>query len=236
MRENNTMQEPLEEHVLATYFTLRVGIAVIAIAFPLLLWLGGRFYVGLPLQDSMSAYYHAAVDGRSMRNWFVGILFAVGVFLYLYKGFSNKENYALNVAGVMAIGVAVFPMEWACGEACSRYSVHGVCAVLFFVSIAFVSVRCAADTLSLIQDEHLRTVFRRAYKTLAGLMLASPAIALVLNFILLQHRAAVFYVEAFGILAFAAYWLTKSRELALSQAEKKALRGELRSLEPPSSK
>jgi hypothetical protein len=230
------MQEPLEEHVLATYFTLRVGIAVIAIAFPLLLWLGGRFYVGLPLQDSMSAYYHAAVDGRSMRNWFVGILFAVGVFLYLYKGFSNKENYALNVAGVMAIGVAVFPMEWACGEACSRYSVHGVCAVLFFVSIAFVSVRCAADTLSLIQDEHLRTVFRRAYKTLAGLMLASPAIALVLNFILLQHRAAVFYVEAFGILAFAAYWLTKCRELALSQAEKKALRGELRSLEPPSSK
>jgi hypothetical protein len=221
------MQKPLEEHVLATYFTLRVGIAVIAALFPLLLWLGGRLYAGLPLQESMSAYYHAANDGKSMRDWFVGILFAVGVFLYLYKGFSNKENYALNLAGIMAVGVAIFPKEWNCGENCSTYSLHGVCAVLFFLCIAFVCVRCSPDTLRLIEDEKIRAYFRRLYKTLAAVMLASPLIAFLLNALLRQYSALIFYVEMTGIFAFAAYWLTKSKELSLTQAEKKALRGEL---------
>ena len=87
-------RDELQHHMFATYTTLRIGLAVIAFAFPILLWLGGRV-IGLPLQDSMSAYYHAfAADGQSMRNWFVGILFAVGVILYLYQGYSYRENYA----------------------------------------------------------------------------------------------------------------------------------------------
>lgn len=217
-------QKPLEEHILATYFTLRIGIAVIAALFPLLLWLGGRLYAGLPLEESMSAYYHAANDGKSMRDWFVGILFATGVFLYLYKGYSNKENYALNLAGVLAIGVAIFPRAQEGGGA---YSLHGACAVAFFLCIAFVCVRCSADTLRLIEDEKLRASFRRLYKILAALMLTSPLIAFVLNTIFRQYKSLVFYVEAVGIFAFAAYWLTKSRELSITQAERKALRGEL---------
>jgi hypothetical protein len=222
------MQQPsLEEHIRDTYFTLRIGIAVIAIVFPLLLWIGGRFYAGLPLQDSMSAYYHAAIDGRSMRNWFVGILFAVGVFLYLYKGYSNRENYALNLAGVMAVGIAVFPMEWNCGSECAKYSAHGICAVIFFLSIAFVCVRCSPDTLRLIKDEDEREKYRNLYIGLASTMVISPLIAFLINALFRQHGSLVFYIEAVGIFAFAGYWLTKSRELSLTQAEKRALHGEL---------
>ena len=47
-----------------------------------------------------------------MRIWSVGILFVVAAFLYLYKGFTPFENYALNVAGVCALGVALVPMPW----------------------------------------------------------------------------------------------------------------------------
>ena len=221
------MKSSLENHVIATYFSLRFGVALIAIVFPILLWLGGLFYVGLPLQDSMSAYYHASNDGKSMRNWFVGILFAVGVVLYLYKGYSNKENYALNMAGVLAIGIAIFPMAWNCGDSCDKYSIHGVCAVLFFICIAFVCVFCAKDTLRLIEDETIRTYFRRLYHTLAAAMILSPVVALVLNILFRQYGSLVFYVEAFGIFAFSAYWLTKSKELSMTQAERKALRGEI---------
>jgi hypothetical protein len=77
-------QEP-ESHIYSTYFTLRLGMAAIAILFLFILWIGGHIYAGLPLQDLMSAYYHANIDGRSVRDWFVGILFAIGAFLYLYK-------------------------------------------------------------------------------------------------------------------------------------------------------
>src|SRR5688572_3707669 len=164
------MKADLQKHVLATYFTLRMGIALIAIVFPLLLWIGGKFYAGLPLQDSMSAYYHAVLDGKSMRDWFVGILFAVGVFLYLYKSYSNNENFALNIAGIMALGIAIFPMEWECGTGCAKYSIHGVCAVLFFICIAYVCVCCSRDTLSLLPNERQRARYRNMYRTLAALM------------------------------------------------------------------
>jgi hypothetical protein len=97
----------------------------------------------------------------------------------------------------------------------------------FFLSIMFVSFKCPSDTLGLITDENLRAKFRMMYKTLAMIMLASPAAAYVLNVVTPQYKAFVFYVEAGGIFAFAAYWLTKSRELSLTQAEEKAVRSEV---------
>src|SRR5216684_1487516 len=139
--------DKLQKHILGTYFSLRIGIAIVAMLFPFILWIGGRLYVGLPLQDSMSAYYHASINQTSMRDWFVGILFAVGIFLNLYKGYSNSENIALNFAGILAVGIAIFPMQWNCGTDCSWFSIHGLCAVLFFFCIAFVCIRCASDTL-----------------------------------------------------------------------------------------
>ena len=86
----------LSEHMVKTYRTLRIGLIVIALLFPWVLWLGGYYLTGgqLRLQRSMSDYYHANAEvirgpsvpesvarerlgsGRGvMRNWFVGLLF-----------------------------------------------------------------------------------------------------------------------------------------------------------------
>lgn len=219
--------EALEKHIFGTYFTLRIGIAVIAILFPFILWIGGNLYLGLPLQDSMSAYYHANIGDKSMRDWFVGILFAVGAFLYLYKGYSSAENIALNGAGIFAVGIAIFPMQWNCGADCGKYSLHGFCAVSFFLCTAFVCIRCASDTLHLIQDEKIKRRYNLAYKLIGIVMIASPAIAFVLTALLKQYRAQTFYAEVVGILAFATYWLTKSRELSITGAERLALQAKL---------
>ena len=103
--------EKLKRHMFMTYFTQRAGMAAIAFIFPFFLWFVGLSQ-GIELQDSMSAYYHKIVEGVSMRDWFVGFLCAIGVFLYLYKGFSNAENILLNIAGISAVGVAMVPMAW----------------------------------------------------------------------------------------------------------------------------
>jgi hypothetical protein len=163
----------LENHIFGTYLTLRIGVAIIAILFPFILWIGGLFYVEIPLQNSMSAYYHASIDHKSMRDWFVGILFAIGAFLYLYKGFSNKENIALNCAGTFALGIALFPMEWDCGDTCKRLSLHGTCATLFFLCIAFVCLRCASDTLDLIPNEQDKRKFELLYQLIGLAMIAT---------------------------------------------------------------
>lgn len=222
-----SMKAHLETNFRATYFMLRFGAVTITILLPFLLWLGGKFYAGLPLQDSMSAYYHAINDGKTMRDWFVGILFAMGLILYFYKGYSDTENIALNIAGILAVGVAIFPMGWGCGENCPSISIHGICAVTFFVIIAFVCVYCSRDTLNLIRDEGVRARYGRIYKTLAIVMVLSPVVAFLLNAFFRQYNSRVFYIEAFGILAFAAYWFVKSRELAVVETEKKLLEGNL---------
>jgi hypothetical protein len=214
--------DDLQIHIFATYANLRIGVVAIAILFPFLLWGGGAIH-GISLPDSMSAYYHVTENGKSMRNWFVGILFALGIILYLYKGYSHQENYALNVAGVFAIGIAIFPMEWDCGEECNKLSAHGVSAVLFFLSVAYVCLRCASDTLDLMNDENREKRYRMYYRLIGAGLICSPLIAVLMTFISQQSKSYTFMAETAGIWVFGSYWLLKSWEIASTNAERLAL-------------
>lgn len=238
------MPRTIEQQIKATYIALRIGAAVIAFVFPLLLWTGGKL-AGFSLRDSMSAYYWATPDqlcpcgenpdhsckkqGREvdvsltrppqqkslepgvMRNWFVGLLFATGALLFVNQGHSRKEDLALTVAGLLAIGIALFPMPWDCYR--HSFSLHGFCAISFFVCIAFVSAICSRDTLNLILDPKVRSQYRETYIGLAIIMVLSPIAAYAFNFITSQH-SSVFWAELFGIYAFAGYWCVKTKEMS----------------------
>ncbi len=225
----------LQKNILATYFSLRIGIAVIGLALPLVLSFGGHFYANIQLQASISDYYHALGDaGKSMRDWFVGFLFVVGVFLYLYKGYSKLENYLLNIGGILCVGIAVIPM---CNKAtnpvpCGWLTPHGFCAITFFLCISGVCFFCAHNTLELIKDagfpnpEKRISVFKTIYRAIALAMIGSIGTAWVFNEIA-GNKHVVFWVEFAGIWSFAAYWLVKSKELSDTAAESKALAGRL---------
>ena len=212
----------LQQHVLGAYFSLRAGIVVLSLAFPLTLYFGGRWWDGIPLQTSMSAYY-GAHDGF-MRNWFVGILWVVGWFLYAYKGFSTLENIVLNIAGVFGVLIAMVPCR--CWDADPESSkVHGFVAVSFFVLMAFVCIRCGPDTIELLPDKQQQARFRRYYNIIGAAMVLSPAAALLVSYVVRQLVNYKFFVEMFGIYAFATYWLVKSWELSITSAEKTAAQG-----------
>lgn len=220
-------QDELREHVFSTYVNLRYGLAAIAVALPVVVYLVG-IADGIPLQDSISAYYWAsgAADAPA-RVWLVGGLFAISSGLYLYKGFTTAENIALNLAAILGIGVAVFPMEWQCGTECGKYSIHGFCAVSMFVCLAYVMGFRAHDTLRLLPAEENLARYRAIYAGLAVTMVASPVSAFVLNSLVGTSTTYVFFIEAAGIWAFAAYWWFKSGELQKSNATRRALRGEI---------
>jgi len=146
-----------------------------------------------------------------MRNWFVGLLFATGALLFVNQGHSRKEDLVLNLAGLLAVGIALVPMPWDCYR--HPFSLHGFCAVSFFVCIAFVSAICSRDTLDLIRDPKVRARYRKTYLGLAVLMLVSPIAAYVFNFITSQ-RSPVYWAELFGIYAFAGYWCVKTKEMS----------------------
>jgi hypothetical protein len=230
------MKEPrssgdLQEHMLWTYYGLRVGLAGIGIALPVLVLLAGGVLHDVWLEPSISAYYHTKpkLIWFTTRDIFVGGLLAASACLYLYKGFSNKENIALNLAGIFALFVALLPTKAPDQAAGLVSNLHGTSAVLFFLCIAYVSLARSRDTLHLLPPEK-RGRYERLYRSTGLAMIASPAVAVVLSFALeptSRVRTVTFWVETFGIWSFAAYWLAKTGEMRESSAERRALDAEL---------
>jgi hypothetical protein len=217
-------------HITATYQSIRIGMVIVTLALPLILWLGGRS-CGLPLQGSMSAYYHASCDGAIfgnglMRDWFVGGLFGLGMILFMYRGYTFLENWALNFAGILICCVALIPMGWPVAEESGfGFSAHGICAVVFFLLIAYVCIFRARDTVSLISDPARQKYYKRWYRIIGALMIASPLIAIVLKSVLAKQHATVFFVEMAGVYVFAVYWFVKSKEILETNADEKVACG-----------
>lgn len=220
-------QKNLSNHVSYTYQALRRGVAAIAFGLPIVLAFGGYVWKQLPLQNSMSAYYHANAGHGPMRDWFVGGLFAVGVILFVYQGYTRREDIALNLAGMFVCGVALVPMEWSESTTSDKFSWHGVLAVLFFLCIGYVCVFRASDTLPLILDLQKRARYRRWYKIIGTLMWLSPLGAFLLVSVFGVRDQLIFFVELFGVYAFAAFWALKGHEIGLTKADYKATKGEL---------
>jgi hypothetical protein len=224
----------LSKSIARSYFFLRIGLAVMAFAFPVLLLVGGLL-AKVPIQGSMSAYYHATLNALPdhpagqgvMRDLFVGILFAVGISLFVYQGVTRLEDYALNLAGLFALGIALFPMQWS-GPRTLTGDLHKAFAICFFACIAYVAIFRARDTLSLISNETRRKYYGRLCVILGCLMIGLPIIAFVLALFPLLTKYQIFLIEFCRIYAFGAYWVAKTCELRETDFDRKAAQGRIR--------
>lgn len=239
MKDDGCIEDPdqLRQHVLGTYFTLRWGLGTIAVVLPLAL-LAVHGLNGSPqVLSSMSSAYWLLENDKwfSGRAVFVGGLCAIAAGLYLYKGYSKKENVALNLAAIAMFLVALFPMEVNClpndtPEDSTQFSycfpghnLHGPAAVAAFAFLFYVVFFRAKDSLKELKDESTRQLFRVTYRVCAMLMVAFPAAAGVLHVLRHNYSTLTFWLEASGIAAFAVYWFIKSLEMHLSSADEKAL-------------
>jgi hypothetical protein len=213
----------LQKYIAQTYFGLRLVLAILAFAFPWLLYIGGRL-ANEGLAPSLSAYYE--VDGGLMRDQFVGVLWAVGMMLLAYRGLHWSESIALLVAGVSAVGIASFPCHCLPGNA-HHSAVHAFFAVLFFASIAYVCIWCAPDTLPLMPPGTTPSAatFTRIYRIIGGLMIIAPLASVALDHWLSDGGKTVVLAEVAGIYTFASFWCVKSWELGKSDAEHEIARG-----------
>ncbi len=250
----------IQKHMLMMFISLRWGVGLIGLSLPVILAGVGYSIYGIPLAGSMSAYYHATKDcsgvkaansleaektaqggavpapceligAGPMRNWFVGNLFFIGGAMLLMRGFSRLENWALNIAGIMAPCVALFPMNWGTE---SGFNPHLTFAIIFFVCVGFTCVFCSGKTLKempqTIPDRaQVIAFYRRWYRVFGVLMIAAPICA---HLFLLSDPHKMFFVEAAGVWAFGLYWLFKTFELKRSDVEEKALMGQLSEMDP----
>ncbi len=124
-----------------SYLTLRRTVGVLGVLLPVILPLGVLVLgSSAAFQDSISAYH-----GTVMRGVFVGVLSAIGVFLFSYVGYPPSDdkkpydlsdNWAGNLAGASAIGVALFP---ATSDDGLVTAIHFVAAAILFLTLAYFS-------------------------------------------------------------------------------------------------
>ena len=108
----NNKEVDIEGNNIFTYRRIRRTIGYLGISLPILLV--GLSYISFfrtPLQTSISDYYFT-----NLREIFTGTLAAVGLFMINYKGSGNpsiwkNDNLLTNIAGIMAIGVALIPVN-----------------------------------------------------------------------------------------------------------------------------
>jgi hypothetical protein len=250
--DDKTLEEKAQEiqdQMATTYSNIRYGLAIISFLFPLWLWGIGQWWYNIPLLGSMSAYYwEVSTDGGPIRNWldskdipfldeilvqrlgeapmrswFVGILFLLGFCLYLYKGFRKGENYLLNVAGIAAVGVALFPIPGNCADlpTCPDYgTLHALFAVTTFACIGLVAWFYAQYTLDLIRlAEQEKTAAYRWWYRIISLAFVLLILAAIVPSPLTYSPYRIFYLEWSGVWILACYWWVKSNELSEKRVE-----------------
>ena len=212
--------EDLDRTVNATYFLWRRWMAMLALAVPVVLWLGGAVFGtdGVLPNASISDYYFR--PGGWVRDFFVAAMCAIGINLYFYQGYSQREDLALDLAGVCAALVGLSPTG--AGDAADTSLprlfgvpwLHQAAAVILFVTMAYVCVFESRCTVHLLQDTKAQGRYTATYRLLGVLMILVPLTVFLIGNPHDGQSRWIFFVEAFGVWIFASYWLVKSREVA----------------------
>ena len=98
-----------EPRYVRSYVCTRFAIGLLGVLLPLVLvFLEPALFDGLPApRGSLSAYYYSG-----LREVFVGGLWAIGIFLVVYKFLDySGESLLSSLAGTAAVLVAIFPTE-----------------------------------------------------------------------------------------------------------------------------
>jgi hypothetical protein len=219
-----TADQDIKAHMLATYKALRWLMAMVTGLFLITLTgyrLFGKDSTAMP-RESISAYYWHHNDDFPMKDVFVGALVGVGLLLMSYQGYTDRENWALNTAGVAIICVVFLPMDWdvgknAPGPMTPRGWAHYACAFFFFLPLAYVALFRAQDTLGLLPDGARKMLFKNLYRVIGLCMAVVPF--LTAGFGIFGDRAWLYKLEYTGAALFLAYWAIKSNEIKASLAE-----------------
>ncbi|MEE9428893.1 MAG: hypothetical protein V3V25_12175 [Paracoccaceae bacterium] len=220
-------QQKDRNELVSSYLEVRKFIGFIGISLPIFLLLFSVIADGTGPKDSISAYYYSG--GREIL---VGSLFAIGVFLFSYKGFDKDkrkptDKFVSRMAAIGAIGIAFSPMDWAKSGStiepvctwlqCSLTTdvtkyLHGAFAIMFFGSLATFCLvnfqRCEKDTTP---DEDKQ--FRNFLFRILGYVIVVCTVAFIVGSQLRIGGSFVFWAEAIAVIAFGLSWIIKGEAI-----------------------
>jgi hypothetical protein len=210
-QETQTELRSAELYVLS-YAALRKTVGYFGLLLPVVVLAIG---IALPphrLLGSISAYYYVPYAGAV----FVGVLWAIGVFLWFYD-YRQADNVLTSAAGTCAMGVAIFPTakEGIPRTLFSSATVHLVCAAAFFGVLAVLSIFyfTRGDTTGRARKKIRNRVYVACGVVIAGALIVAAIAPLVMGRDLYNHRHVLFFCETAASWAFGVSWLVKGQAL-----------------------
>ncbi len=224
----------IENRHLASSLILRKGIGCLGWALPFILGFGGMLLAEPGLRSSVSAYYHTGLG-----DVFVGTIFAIGIFLFAYKGYEPKDDRAGDFACFCAIGLALFPTSPDMGDPSRGIGLtlspatadilekiaaaHFVFAAGFFLTLAYFSI--CLFTKSDREKSPEKSQRNSVYKACGYVMLL--ALALIALEVSIQKLKLLpedtlsnitslhprFWLESIAMLAFGLSWWVKGEAI-----------------------
>ena len=196
---------------------LRRALGCLGLALPFVLAIGGFLTDGTGLQSSISGYYYTG-----MRDVFVGAVCAIAVFLLSYKGYGPEDDHAGSLAGVAAVGLALFPVT-PDSDPTARQKlfgyVHFLCAALFYLYLArfslFLFTKTGKDKAPTRMKLRRNAVYKACgYAILTALVLVAAVGLLPARLIPEVRRLEpVFWLESLAVIAFGLSWFTKGQAI-----------------------
>jgi hypothetical protein len=222
---SNYLSKPNERFEIS-YLQIRRAVGVLGISLPWLLRLGTWIFSCCPYwKDSNSDYYYTI-----MGNLFTGVLCAIALFMYSYKGFDKWDRITSAMCCVFALGVAFFPMnvDRCCFECthCNIISravqpwrdyVHFGSAASLFITFACMSLFLFTKTDKSKKPTRKKLVRNRVYRVCGIIMFIAMLAVVSLQFkSIRQHfpiSHPIYWMETVMLEAFGISWLVKGQTL-----------------------
>jgi hypothetical protein len=214
--------------LLISYTTLRRIVGILGIALPLILLFGNICFGGCDgPQRSISHNYHT-----HMGDVFVGMLCAISLFLFVYKGPQPIDGILGNVAGTLGILVALMP----CGphstdkgfiirglpEGYALGMAHNIVAGIFLLVLAYFSIglftKSSPDDIITPEKRKRNMIYR-----ICGWIMVLCVVGCIVVMLLTKDAepeptwvikdAPIFWFETIALWAFGFSWLVKGETL-----------------------
>lgn len=205
-----------------SFKTMRLLVGILAISFPFILLFGSLLFGGCKeIQSSISAYYHT-----KMRDIFVGILCAVSLFLFSYKGYDQEDFLTSKFASFYALGIALFPtmikeniptciqQPIASNNIISNF--HYYFAASFFITIACISICIFTKTHPKERNIELKKEKlnrNKVYITCGILILVFIGLIFLYDKLIKRYFplpfSPIYWLETFALVSFGISWLVK---------------------------
>jgi hypothetical protein len=201
-----------------SYLDFRRLVGWVAIALPFAVLIGGKVFERIPILDSISQYYYT-----SMRDVFVGLLCAVGVFLLFFRGVSKQDVILAITVGAAVICIALAPMDpkysdvitarfpafndTVCYVNRGPLKFHDPVSAVFFGLISYMVI----FRFPLTKEESItpQKKWRNLIYVVCGV---SMAVCVVLIAIQLKRDGSIFWLEEIAIGMFGIAWLAKGQQ------------------------